>query len=394
MATRPTVEVAFSGGTYVDVSSFVRSVNVRRGKRRELDDFDAGSVNVVLDNRLRTFDPTNIGTLFNDDTVIFDDTVNLFDGVGEGSIYAPDVKPRKPVRVTLGTADVFVGTIDDWDLDFDLSGDATAVIKASDAFTVLAGQSLAAQTESAEKTGARVADVLDEISWPAGRREIDTGLMDLGANTLNDNTDVIRYLQTVARSEPGAFFTNKSGDLEFRERTALQILTPTVFNDDGTGLPYSDIVVEYGSESLFTDISIEYVGGTATATSTAGTAEYGVIELDRQTFIGSAGDAQNVADFYAGRYSEPTLRIRQLTVSMDGLTDLQRDEIAGLEVSDLVTVTFTHGGYGDPITREVVIDQIEHRATPARYDVVFTLSESFSGFIIGSSLLGVGVVGF
>jgi len=394
MLARPTVEVEFVSGTYTDVTQYVRSVNVRRGKPRELESFDAGSINVVLDNRLRTFDPTNVGTLFNDAIVIFDDLVNTFDGVGEGSVLAPNIKPRKAIRVTYEAADIFNGTIDDWDLDFNLSGDATAIIKASDAFSVLANQSLAANTSTVQNTGARVSAILDEISWPVGKREIDTGLMSLGADVIIADTDVIKYLQTVALSEPGAFFANKSGDLEFRERTASQILTSTKFTDDGSGLPYSDIVVEYGTESLYTDISIAYVGGTAIASSASGIADYGVIELSRNTFIQNSTDADTVAAFYASRYSEPTLRIRQLSVSMDSLSNDQRDEIAALEMSDLVRVEFTWNNYGDPILREVVIDQIEHQATPSRYQVVFTLSESFSGFIVGSSLLGVGLVGF
>ena len=56
------VEFGFtqSGGAYVfnDVTSYVRSVETNRGRANNYDAFDAGSAQIVLDNRGREFDPT------------------------------------------------------------------------------------------------------------------------------------------------------------------------------------------------------------------------------------------------------------------------------------------------------------------------------------------------
>ena len=46
--------------TYTDVSTYVRSVQIKRGRSSELDDFTTGSCQVLLDNRTRIFDPEQI----------------------------------------------------------------------------------------------------------------------------------------------------------------------------------------------------------------------------------------------------------------------------------------------------------------------------------------------
>lgn len=49
--------VSSDGATTYDVSQYVRSVSVDRGRSRELDRFEAGTFSVAFDNRLRYFDP-------------------------------------------------------------------------------------------------------------------------------------------------------------------------------------------------------------------------------------------------------------------------------------------------------------------------------------------------
>ena len=61
----PTVEISFASTpytanpTWVDVTSYVREITTRRGRRDEFQDFGSGTATVVLDNRDRRFDPLN-----------------------------------------------------------------------------------------------------------------------------------------------------------------------------------------------------------------------------------------------------------------------------------------------------------------------------------------------
>lgn len=422
LATRPTVEIGFdltlagqgdfftigdatkgqlNDATYVlaggdilqDVTQYVRSISIRRGRRRETQDVDAGALTVELDNRLRVFDPDNVGNIFDDPYVTFNDPVATFDGLGEGSPYALDIEPRKEIQVTAGNSPLFVGLVEDWDLQFNLNGDHVALAKCSDAFSFLARQTVPAGTASVETTGARIGSVLDDLEWPNANRDIDTGVNTLGADTIPDNQEAIPYLQKAARSELGAFFTNRLGQLVFRDRDSVQVATGVRFSTDGLGIPFRNIEIEYGTESLYNSVSVEYVGGTVTATDATSEADYGPSDFTLQTLLSTSGAATNIADSFIDKFSTPVTRIRSIEVVYDSLTAEQRGIINALEISDLITVDYDPG-YGRPISRQGAIDQIEHSITAGRWTTVIRISESLGGFIIGTSLLDEGVAGF
>ena len=101
-----------------DVTSYVRSVSVNRGKSTDLDEYTAGQMSVVFDNRDRAFDP--------------DYTSSPLYGA---------IVPRRRIRFSAGydansLQSQFFGFIDDWNFDYDVSGDSTASASCSDAFTV------------------------------------------------------------------------------------------------------------------------------------------------------------------------------------------------------------------------------------------------------------------
>ena len=363
-----------AGDVYVDVSDDVRSVSVRRGRSRELTAFTAGQASVVLDNRARLYDPT-AGTAV--------------------SPYAPSILPRKAIAIEVGGESVFTGIVEDWDLQFTLDGDATTSAKCTDGFTLLAGETITAGTATPQVSGARVETVLDDVDWPAGKRRIATGVTSLGADVVAENVTALSYLQTVDISEGGALFVAKDGSIEFLERTASQGATVMSFTDDGTGVPFSDISLEFGTESLFTQVSVEYVGGTAVATAgTAVTNNYGLIELNVKTLLADSDEADDIAEFYLFRFSEPQVRIDQLEVRMNGLTQAQQLQVLDLELGDPVDIVFTPQGIGDPVERVVVVDQIEHNITPADHVVRLNFSQTLTGFTLDLDRLDEGRLGF
>lgn len=105
--------------TYTDVSTYVRSVQIKRGRSSELDDFTTGNCQVILGNEDRTFDPEN--------------TVGAYYG---------KITPGRPIRIQAtapgGSAEtIFQGYVDQWDQQYTNPSDAVAVVTASDAFKVL-----------------------------------------------------------------------------------------------------------------------------------------------------------------------------------------------------------------------------------------------------------------
>jgi hypothetical protein len=363
-----------AGEVFEDVSDDVRSVSVRRGRSRELTAFTAGQASVVLDNRARLYDPT-AGTAV--------------------TPYGPSILPRKALSIEVGGQALFTGIVEDWDLQFSLDGDSVTTAKGTDGFTLLAGETITAGTATPQGSGARVSAILTDVDWPIGKRRIDTGVASLGADVIADNTTALSYLQTIDVSEGGALFIAKDGSVEFLERTASQGATVMSFTDDGTGVPFSDISLEFGTESLFTQVSVEYVGGTAVATAgTAVTNNYGLSELTVKTLLADSDEADDIAGFYLFRYSEPQVRIDQLEVRMNGLSAAQQLQVLDLELGDPVDIVFTPQGVGSPIERVVVVDQIEHNITPADHNVRINFSQTLTGFTLDLDRLDEGRLGF
>jgi hypothetical protein len=122
------------GGTlFQDVTQYLRSVSVRRGRSRRLDKFQTGTATIALDNTGRVFDPEYAG-----------------------SPYVGQIQPRRPIQVTDGVNFLFVGLIEDWNLDYSLNRDSIATALCVDGFTLLASSELAGFTASATLPGARI----------------------------------------------------------------------------------------------------------------------------------------------------------------------------------------------------------------------------------------------
>jgi hypothetical protein len=342
------------GGTlFYDVSDKVLSVSVNRGKSRQLDKFTAGNSNITFINQDRAFDPLNASSPF----------------FGQ-------IIPRRTVRITTSGSAVFYGSIDDWNLNYDISGYSTAGAVVSDGFTYFAQQVLTAHTATSQLTGARIGAVLDrsEINWPASLRSIDTGGMTLQADVVDDGTNALDYLQLVNFSEPGSLFMGADGSIIFRDRTEAPTSSGLVsFTDDGTGIPFVDVQVVYGSELLYNFIQIERNnGGTATASDTDSQNSYGVVALVQSNLLMSTdAQAQDLADYLLGKYSEPEYRFERLTVVLEDLTPAEQASVLSLEIGDISQIKFTPNQTGTQIDKYASIIAIEHDIRPMSHRITY-----------------------
>lgn len=352
-----------AGDILEDVTADVESITLRRGRSRELERYQAGSLTVDLDNSGRKYDPA-AGTAI--------------------TPYGASMRPRKAVTVTTAGVPVFSGVVDDWDLQYRLNGDHVASVKVTDGFVFLAQQEIEPHTTTAQTTGERIEAILDrsEIAWPAGKRDIDEGVATLQADAIGGTADpkpvnALQYLQRVDESEQGALFINPAGSLVFRDRASLQILTTTVFADDGSGIPFTAIDASYGSEELRNRITVTRLnGGTATATGTASVAEYGAIDYEiRDTLLANDTQAQTLADLILTRYQNPLLRIDGIEVVLDTLTATEIADVLALDLGALVQVKYTPSGIGDTIDQFVRLDSIEHNVTINQHRVRLSFSQ-------------------
>jgi len=163
-------EYRLGGTIFVDVTDRVRNISVNRGKGRRFANFQSGQLNVEFNNHDRAFDP-----LYPD------------------SPFAGNIIPRREIRVSLGTAVQFTGWIDDWDLSYTPDGNSLAGAVASDAFTILANQSVTAGTPVQERTDERIATVLSDpnVAWSTELRDLEDGTVDVGTQEITANTNAL-----------------------------------------------------------------------------------------------------------------------------------------------------------------------------------------------------------
>jgi hypothetical protein len=236
------------GVTMVDLTSLVESVNITRGRSRQLDQFNAGTATIAFDNASQILNPSNTS-----------------------SPYYPFVLPRCPVQVLANGIPIYTGLVTDWNLDYDISNEDMMYASCSDNFTVLANQNLTAVTPSAQASGARINTVLSysEVNYQ-GATAIDAGSSTLGAYAIPQDTNVLNYLQQINTSEQGYLFMSANGTLTFKGRSSvLNPVAGATFNTDGTGLPYQTLVNQYGDELLYNNISTQSPAGAIQNTTNA-----------------------------------------------------------------------------------------------------------------------------
>ena len=343
-----------------DVTSKVtNTISVNRGRQSQLfTDVPAGRWSVMFNNEDRTFDP-----------------------LYASSPYAGDIVPGKRCRITANGIAIADGNIDDWNLDYDLSGRSVATAECADGLAQLAAAELSAFTATAgQRAGERINAVLNrpEVLWPANR-SIDTGVTVLQGDTVNADTNALEYLQLVARSDLGVVFADRNGVLTFRDRYNLvnKVIDAT-FADDGTGIPYVGVSIKTGSDLLYNRVVIEREGGTAQVVDDATSqAQYRVRTLSESGLLMDADSvALDMANYLLHLYDQPLVRIDEVEVELAGLTTTQQAAVLNLDLQSLVAVTFTPNGIAGAIERELVVEGIQHTISPASHRVRFTFGDT------------------
>ena len=346
------------GVTMVDLTYLVESVNITRGRSRQLDQFNAGTATIAFDNASQILNPSNTS-----------------------SPYYPFVLPRCPVQILANGIPIYTGLVTDWNLDYDISNEDIMYASCSDQFTVLANQSLNAVTPSAEASGTRINTVLSysEINYQ-GARAIDTGSSTLGAYAIAQDTNVLNYLQLVNTSEQGYLFMSANGTLTFKGRSSvLNPVAGATFNTDGTGLPYQTLVNQYGDELLYNYIVTQSPAGAKQTASNANSIalyqaqQYALMDLLNSTTTEVAG----LGNYLLGKYQNPVLRFTGLSTQMAALSTANQNIILGLDMTSICTVV-KNFVVGTPATetQTLIVSGISHNITPGSHIVSYTFEST------------------
>jgi hypothetical protein len=361
------------GLAFADLTSIVQSVSIKRGRNRQLDQFNSGTAQVSFWNETRLLDPLNTASTF-----------------------YPFVLPRCPIAIFADGIPIYTGFVKDWNLDYSVANKDIMVASCADAFTVLANQELVAFTPSAELSSARINTVLDrpEILYQ-GPRAIGTGSSTLGAYAVTEGQNVLNYLQLVNTSEQGYLYIAADGTLTFKGRTeVLNPVADATFNTNGTGLPYQSLINQFGDELLYNYISTQSPAGAvqvasdATSISLYQAQQYSLLNLLNNTTSEVAG----IANYLLGKYQNPILRFTGLSTELAALTEAQAAVCLSLDLTDIATVTKTYA-VGTPTTetQTLIVSGVEHRIRPGSHVVSYTF-ESTDGnqyFTLDNAIFGV-----
>lgn len=345
-----TVRIAFATApfattpTWTDVSSEAMSFSFLKGRQHHLNRIEAATCLVTMNNASGDYWPNNTG----------------------GTHY-PNVKPLKRINVratySAVTYDIFTGFIIDYIPSW--KGQAgKAPVMTLDCVGLMRNIAKVELTtsESAELSGTRIGNVLDEVGWPAADRDLAAGQSIMQATGAQDNVNALEHIQLVAASELGLFFEKGNGDATFHDRMTRREspydTSQATFGDDAGEMKYRNVVFKYDEELIYNNIRLTRVGGTEqTANDATGVTDYGKRVLSRTDLLyNSDEDCDSIADYWLTLFKDAIMRVQSLTV------DPRRDEanlypkVLGYDLSTRITVRLNQAS----IDEEYHIEGIAH----------------------------------
>lgn len=367
------------GMAYADLTSLVESVNIIRGRSRQLDQFNAGTATVSFNNSTRILDPLNTS-----------------------SIYYPYVLPRSPIQIFANGIPIYTGLITDWNLEYDIASNGDRMYAScSDNFTVFANTTLTAHTTTAESTTARINNVLDytEVAYQ-GARNIGTGSSTVGGTaasasfSISDGTNLLTYLQLVNTSEQGYLFMAADGTLTFKGRSSvLNPVSGATFTYTGAGINYQTLLNQYGDELLYNYIVTQSpAGAQQIASNSASIAQYQSQSLNITNLLNSTtAEVAGLGNYLLGKYKNPVLRFTNVSTQMAALSAANQNIALTLDLTSIATVV-KNFSTGTPSTESqtLIVSGVSHNITPGSHIISYTF-ESTDGnqyFTLDDAIFG------
>jgi hypothetical protein len=359
------------GIQFVDLTTMVQSVNITRGRSRQLQEFNTGTATVTFWNKSRALDPLN--------------TASPYWNTNAGMT---GIVPRLPIQILANGIPIYTGVIQDWNVDYDLGNNDIVYATCADDFTVLANNTLADHTVVAESTGARINTVLDysEVLYQ-GARQIGTGSSTLGATassaefSITQGTALLNYLQLIATCEQGYLYMAANGTLTFKGRTeVLNLEADAIFTGDtSVGVPYQTLMNEFGDELLFNVIVTESpAGGPFTASDTQSINQYQAQTYSLTNLLNnSTSEVEALGQYLLGKYKQPVLRFTGLSTQLAALSQSKQNTCLNLDLTDVCNVV-KHFAVGSPssIDQSLIVSGISHNITPGSHIVAYTFEST------------------
>jgi hypothetical protein len=366
--------LADSAADIVDISDQVAKISIKRGYNLLQDQFQSGTATI------RIYDPTGA---WNPQSVT--------------SPYYPKLIPLRKMRVSGNGVYLFSGYTVSYNYTYPKEQDIGFVdIECVDAFRLLsmANVTTVADTSAGQTTGARINDILDQVSWPTSMREIETGQSTVQADPGTARTS-LNAIKNVEFSEQGSFYANAGGNVEFHQRSYIISKSgnnPTNFANDGTGIGYKNIVFAFDDKLIINQASMTRTGGALQyAYNDASIVKYFPHSINyTDLIVQTDAEALNIARTYVATRAETTIRIDAITLDLN-TPSYTAGISAALNLDFFDTIAIKNVAQdGTTIQKTLQCMGIQHEITPSNWNTTFVTSEPIvDGFQIGSSLYGI-----
>jgi hypothetical protein len=397
--------------TWQDVTDSVTTLTINRGRQYELDQIQAGTCTMTLDNNDRRFDPSyTLGP------------------------YYGGLKPMNRIRVSATwsgtTYYLFTGFVERWPPKFSRPQWNEVSITCTDAYLALS-QAIITGLFPAALTGARISAVLTAANWATSSAApgywtlgtsalgsatrlsypVPTTVIDVGRTpvpavtyTATQQQTALAHIQDIAvNSERGIFFIDGQGRAVFHDRVhRLGLVTSSVTLSDSqsastsSSIRYADIAPSMDADHVVNDVTVtaSAVGASAQeAMDSTSIDTYFRRSLSVTPQLNTDAEALNMALFILRQTKVASERFDSVT--LEPWTD---DNIwphaLGREISDRVSVSLTPPSTSDvaaqTISQECHIEAVQHTITPPLlWETVYQLSPRPPEYwVLGTSQLG------
>ena len=329
---------------FADITDFTTNVQYNRGRKKSDYQFGAGTMSFTMR------DETGILGPYDTSSPYYDPANNQ-----------PGLAPMRRIRLSRNSVYLFVGVVTSYYYQFAMAGPNTVNVQCADDFYLLAQTNLDELNVTDQTPGPRIATVLalPEVDY-TGTTSLATGTVNLGhaaAYTVPAGTNTLQYLTQINQAEQGRLFMAADGVLTFQERIGNTLSSPTIsFADDGTGVKYIDIEVEFDADNVVNRSVVTGLNGTTDSDSDAGSiAEYFTQNVSiTNSLLHEATEIADLATYLLEPDPEP--RFTSVTAFFANMSDAQRTAAAAADIGDTISIEKEIPGLGSPVAAEYSIE--------------------------------------
>lgn len=217
---------------YVDVTNYVKTVAINRGRQNRYRDISgqAGNATIILEDRDWYFSLVNTGSPYYNSTA--------------GRL---GFELNTNVRISRNGTYLFVGIVVAYNQTIEKPNRSIVTVSCSDKLFSMNNINVTNFTPTVQYSGARIGTVLDNagLFTKPGDRDIDTGIGKLGTAPVDQSASVIEYLQRINVAEMGRIFIKANGAFGFDKRLTgdYQAIEATLADTGGTAIPFTDFEI-------------------------------------------------------------------------------------------------------------------------------------------------------